>query len=170
MQTLTAHDLAERFKVDQATVYHWRDAGYLPNPIKSSRRETAWDAAVIDAWEHTGYRESFEQWLENRRFIENAEQLCRLAEADDRMAQELRDLARAGLEALADVSLTTGWRALLGMTLCTLNWWEGMGESSAKIRRVAERMAEEIRTFRSQRRAERQSVGVEQRSSLSVNR
>ena len=159
MQTLTADQLTERFQVDRATLCRWRETGYLPKPIKSStRRGVVWDATVIDAWEKTGYAEDFDQWLENRRFIENAEQLCRQAEGDQRLAQEFRELAGAGSEALQDASLTTGWRATLAMSLCTVKWWEGIGDSSPKLRRVARGMADEIRDFLRHHEAQRKQA------------
>lgn len=53
---LTAHDIAEEFRVDIRTVYGWRKAGILPAPM-IVRRRMLWERADIDA---------YKTWLQSR--------------------------------------------------------------------------------------------------------
>lgn len=46
----SAADLAERFGVDEKTIWRWQRLGNMPHGIRLSRGCTRWSADVIDEW------------------------------------------------------------------------------------------------------------------------
>ncbi|MHB9081067.1 MAG: helix-turn-helix transcriptional regulator [Pirellulaceae bacterium] len=47
---LTVEDIAERLKVEPATVRQWARGGLLPPPMRLTSRSLRWDRVVLTAW------------------------------------------------------------------------------------------------------------------------
>jgi prophage regulatory protein len=49
-KTYRPKQLAKFLSISEVTLWRWRKAGYLPEPIKLGPKVLLWDSEVIDKW------------------------------------------------------------------------------------------------------------------------